>query len=254
MSALARYELLNLRRRRSLVASITVLTIGAVAIAITVLAIQHANSPLKNPPAGGEHNLSHEVFLLWMLGGLGAVLVGATAGAGDLSAGMFRDFVLTGRSRTRLYLSRIAPALAVILSILWLAFAVAATASVVLSDPAHAAPSLALIVQYGGWLTLSTTLSTIIAVGIAAVVGSQTIAITALLAWQLIITPSLIAANSLGRVREILLGSALGRLHPGPFPAHPPVAMPIVTSLVVIAAWTIVPLGLGARAVSRRDA
>lgn len=96
MTTLARYELLNLRRRRRLIAS-TALTIGAVSIAITVLAVLHADNSHSHAAAGGALNLSHQVFLLSMLGALAGVLVGATAGAGDITAGVFRDLVLTGR-------------------------------------------------------------------------------------------------------------------------------------------------------------
>lgn len=130
----------------------------------------------------------------------------------------------------------------------------AATASVTLTDHAHPAPAATLIGQYAGWLTLSTALSTTIALGIAALLGSQTIAIAALLAWQLIITPSLVPVGSLGASRDIILGSALDSLHPGPFPAKPPVAMSTAIAVAIIAAWTLVPLWLGARAIRHRDA
>ena len=45
-------------------------------------------------------------------GPLAAILIGVEAGAGDASAGVFRDLVATGRSRLALFASRVPAALA----------------------------------------------------------------------------------------------------------------------------------------------
>ena len=46
-------------------------------------------------------------------GSFAAILIGAEAGTVDLTAGVFRDLVATGRSRTALFLTRIPAAIAV---------------------------------------------------------------------------------------------------------------------------------------------
>ena len=63
------------------------------------------------------HNYGRLLDMLGVfMGPVAAVLIGAEAGAGDLAAGVFRDNVLTGRSRTALFLARIPAAVAVILT------------------------------------------------------------------------------------------------------------------------------------------
>ena len=76
--------------------------------------IEHASNPAHHGPAGGLHNYGRLLDLLGVfMGPVAAILIGAEAGAGDLAAGVFRDNVLTGRSRMALFLARIPAALAV---------------------------------------------------------------------------------------------------------------------------------------------
>jgi hypothetical protein len=56
------------------------------------------------------------------LGFIVAVTVGAAAGTTDLTDGMFRHLVITGRSRVALYLARIPAGLAILLPVVALAF------------------------------------------------------------------------------------------------------------------------------------
>ena len=50
--------------------------------------------------------------LALFFGPLAAILIGVEAGTGDASAGVFRDLVVTGRSRLALFASRVPAALA----------------------------------------------------------------------------------------------------------------------------------------------
>jgi hypothetical protein len=59
------------------------------------------------------------------------VIIGAVAGAGDLEADVYRDLVVTGRSRLALYASRIPGGLAFLLPFVVTAYALAAVAAVV---------------------------------------------------------------------------------------------------------------------------
>src|SRR5438128_3524909 len=141
-------ELLKLRKRRSLVLTVLALTVGAAIVTYGVLAILHVANPAHHGPAGGVTNLGHGLFVLAMLGAVAATLVGATAGAGDLGAGVFRELVVTGRSRTALFLARIPGGLAFLLGIVAVAYSIAAVASVVFAG-SGAAPSTGTLVAGG---------------------------------------------------------------------------------------------------------
>ena len=87
--------------------------------------IEHASNPAAYGPAGGLHHFGKMLDLLGVfMGPVAAVLIGAEAGAGDLAAGVFRDNVVTGRSRMALFLSRIPAALAVTFAVIGVAFAI----------------------------------------------------------------------------------------------------------------------------------
>src|SRR4029453_7832578 len=95
---LAQAELLKLRKRRGLVAAVAALTILPMVIAYVVLLSMHANDSVAHGPAGGLDNFTSTMDLLTTLTVVAAVLIGATLGTGDLSAGVFRELVVTGRS------------------------------------------------------------------------------------------------------------------------------------------------------------
>ena len=107
-------ELLKLRKRRGLVLSGLALTVLPMIVAYTVLLIVHAANPAKHGPAGGLQNLSDSMDVLTTLSGIAAILIGATLGAGDLSSGVFRELVVTGRSRLALFAARIPAGLALV--------------------------------------------------------------------------------------------------------------------------------------------
>ena len=90
------------------------LAVAPMLIGYGSLAYQHATDPGSNGPAGGVHNLAGSLDLLCGLGMVAAILIGATAGAGDLSSGVFRELVATGRSRRALYLARVPAGLALV--------------------------------------------------------------------------------------------------------------------------------------------
>jgi hypothetical protein len=100
-------DLLKLRRRRGLAVVIGLLTVAAVLITYGVMEMLHLIDSTKHGPAGGIANLGHGTFVVAALGGVAAAIVGGSAGAGDLEAGVYRELVVTGRSRLSLYLSRI---------------------------------------------------------------------------------------------------------------------------------------------------
>ena len=251
-------EVLKVRKRRGLMALITALTAGAIVAAGAVLAVLHAQDPAKYGPAGGLSNLANAAYILSMLGAVAAVLAGATMGAGDLQAGVFRDLVATGRSRLALFAARIPGGLAVLWPLVSVSWLIAAVGSVLLAgtDPR---PGVAVMAQGGAWALLAVTVVYLLALGMASLSGSRSATVAIVLAWQFAVTPLALAAAKLGVVREGLLTAALDRLIPAgllpgarPDPVSP--TMAVTVTAVVIAAWAVIPLAVGAWRTKIRDA
>ncbi|HEY0999410.1 MAG TPA: hypothetical protein VGD83_07215, partial [Streptosporangiaceae bacterium] len=73
-------------------------------------------------PAGSPGIFQALANLMAEFGFLSAAALGASAGTTDLSEGMFRHLVITGRSRLALYLARIPAGLAILLPLVAVAF------------------------------------------------------------------------------------------------------------------------------------
>lgn len=250
-------DFLKVRKRRGLVALAVMLTAGAIAAAGAVQALLHTQDPAKYGPAGGLSNLANAAYMLSMLGTVAAVLLGATMGAGDLQAGVFRDLVATGRSRLALFTARVPGGLALLWPLVAVSWLIAATGSALLagSDPR---PGAAVMVQGGAWTLLAATVVYLLALGLASLTGSRSATVAIVLAWQFAATPLALAAK-LGVLREGLLTAALDRLIPvGLLPGAPPnqvsPTMPVTVTATVIAAWAVIPLAAGAWRTSIRDA
>lgn len=108
-------KVLELRKRRGLMNALIVVNIGFPAVFLLIRLLTHAFAPRANPPAGGE--AIFEILaagFLPIFGFIVATTVGCTAGSRDLTEGMFRHLVVTGRSRLALYLARIPAGLAIV--------------------------------------------------------------------------------------------------------------------------------------------
>jgi hypothetical protein len=105
----------ELRTRRGLMIVLVVLDIGLPALFLLIRLLAHAFAPRANPAAGGQ-----VIFGVLAAGFLPtfafiiAATLGCTAGSRDLTEGMFRHLVVTGRSRLALYLARIPAGLAIV--------------------------------------------------------------------------------------------------------------------------------------------
>jgi hypothetical protein len=247
-------EFLKLRKRRGLVISALALTVLPMIIGYAVLLSIHAANPGKHGPAGGLENLSGSMDILTVLSGVAAILVGATLGAGDLGSGVFRELVVTGRSRLALFAARVPAGLALILPIVGVGYAVTATGSVVFAGSLDA-PSASLLVGSAAWLGLVTGLSLILALGVSSLLGSRGTTIGIVLGWQIVAAPVLLEIGALGSLREGLLGAATERLEPAAlFEGGTTVPMSLAAAALVIVAWTVVPLAVGAWRTCTRDA
>lgn len=255
MSRLVNAELLKLRKRRGLAVSAFALTVVPMVIAYAILLSLHAANPAKHGPAGGLRNFSDSIDLLMTLSAIAAILIGSTLGAGDLSSGVFRELVVTGRSRLTLFAARVPAGLAFVWAFVGVAFALTALASHLLAGSLHA-PNGTLLAETGAWLALMSALALVLALGVSSVVGSRGTTIGMVLAWQIVVTPLLIQVRVLGSSREGLLGAATERLRPGGLLNESAIhfGMTLAAAAAVILAWTVVPLALGAWRTATRDA
>ena len=85
----------------------------------------HAFAPKTYGPAGGYDIYTALVSgVLYVFGFIVAATLGATAGSADLTEGMFRHLVVTGRSRLALYVARIPAGLAIIVPLVAAGFTI----------------------------------------------------------------------------------------------------------------------------------
>ena len=182
-------EFLKLRKRRGLVLSSLGLTVVPMLVGYTVVAVQHASDPDRHGPGGGVENFVPSIGLLSGLVAIVAILIGVTAGTGDLRAGVFRELVITGRSRLSLFAARIPGGLALLLPFAAAGFVTAAVASIVLAG-GEPTPGFRLLVLTGAWIGLAAALTFVLALGVSSVVGSTGPSIGILLGWQLLARPA----------------------------------------------------------------
>ncbi len=257
MTALVTADLLKLRRRRGLVAVVSLLTVGAIVISNAIIELLHLADSTTHGPAGGVTMLGHQAFTVGALGAVAAAVVGAVAGAGDLEAGVYRDLVVTGRSRLALYSARIPAGLLFLLPFAAAAYALEAVVSVSWAGY-HPAPSLSVLLTTGVWTLLKVVFTYLLAVGIATAIGSRSYTIGILLAWTLAVTPLLASISALGWVRKLIPGVAIDALQPAALgeSARQGLAIPMAAATVaaVLLVWTLAALGAGGLRDTARDA
>ena len=94
-----------------------------------------------------------------------------------------------------------------------------------------------------------------LALGVSSALGSRGTTIGILLGWQLIVMPLALQIGVLGSLREGLVEAATERLEPARlFEGGAIVPMSLAAAVLVIAAWTVVPLAVGAWRTCTRDA
>ena len=124
-------RVMELRKRRGLMIALIVVNIGLPALFLLIRLLLHAFAPRTNPPAGNEIIFAVLVAgLLYTFGFIVAATVGCTAGSRDLTEGMFRHLVVTGRSRLALYLARIPAGLAIVVPLVAIGYTIVCAVSV----------------------------------------------------------------------------------------------------------------------------
>jgi hypothetical protein len=263
-------KFLELRRRRVLTAVTAAFTVGTPVIFYGIREIYHLSDPARYAPAGSGA-FANTVTLIAEFGFIAAVMLGATAGTSDLTDGMFRHLVITGRSRLALYLARIPAGLSILLSLAAVGFTVAALATAFLSGPEPASVAAALpgdLARSGLWLELDLAIGFTVGLGLGSLMGQRTVPVVLLTVWQIIITPQLAdhVLPHLINAQRIVPGVAMDQLKPatlaggvtvGPTGGIQPAALPPMPAwamAAVIGGWIFGWLAIGAWKMATRDA
>jgi hypothetical protein len=238
-------------------ATAVVLSTGGMIVTYTILVALHLSNPAKYSPAGGISHLGNVSEALIRITAVVSILIGATAGAGDLTVGFFRNLVVTGRSRVSLFLARIPGGLVILWPVIAVAFTVAAVASVVFAG-SLASPSIGLLIKDGLWLELEATVMFLLALGAGSIIGSRSTSISILLALELVATPIISSLSGLTWLRQLWIGTSLGRLEPLRLLPHDNASRTLAiaggSAIAVIVVWCVVAVVAGARRTVTRDA
>jgi ABC-type transport system involved in multi-copper enzyme maturation permease subunit len=249
-------DLLKLRKKRSTVIWALVLALVPIVIFYTVNAIEHASNS-SHEAAGGIASFHDGVRLLGgvFFGPLVAILIGVEAGTTDSSDGVFRDLVVTGRSRLALFASRVPAALALCWTIIIAAYLLILFGTFVFAANLPT-PSASQVLEGLGFVLLATGVLCTVAVGFASLVDSKPGAIIALIAWQVIASPLISSISSLGSGRDFVLTQAIANFGPAGIrdSRGTEVVMSGGTALIVLVVWVLVFLGLGAWRTRSMDA
>jgi hypothetical protein len=259
-------KVLELRKRRTLVTVMVAFTVALPVIFYGIRLIYHLADPARYAPAGAPNAFANVGSLMDEFGFIVAVTLGATAGTTDLTDGMFRHLVITGRSRLALYLARIPAGLSILLSLAAAGFTVACLVTAFLGSPHAAGVPAGGMVRSGLWLGLDLLIGFTVGLGLGSLMGQRTVPVILLIVLEIIITPVL-ADHPLPYFlngERLVVGVAMDQLKPaalaggthvGPAPGalHLP-PMPTWAMITVIAGWIIGWSAIGAWKMATRDA
>ena len=242
---MTRADFLKLRKKRGTLIWTLVLALAPIIIYFLVAAIEHSSNPHKYGPAGGAQNFRDGLRVIALFfGPLAAILIGVEAGTGDASAGVFRDLVVTGRSRLALFASRVPAALALCWIVMLLGYLLLILGIFAFAGGLPTPPS-STILNGLAFTFLATGALCVVAVGLASLTTSKPAAIIALIAWQVVASPLITHISALGSARKLVLTQAIAHYSPVPVGGNT-VAMSATTATLVIVAWIAIFLALGA--------
>lgn len=249
-------EWLKLFRRRGLLWGALISTVGGLVVVFAIVEGLHLADPTRHGPVGGANWFSSWLTGLSLTGAVVAIIIGAIAGTADVSSGVFRDLVATGCPRWKLFTARVPGALALLIPMITLGYAVVTAISVFFAG-GKPAPEATLLVQSYGWILLFTGFDLVIALGFASFAGSRAAAIAVLLAWQFIASPLLEQVSFLGSLRLALYTGALARLNQAPDMRSINIGGMTYTAAgaaIVLLAWVAVMLAAGWWRTTTREA
>jgi hypothetical protein len=244
-------EVLKLVRRRGLMIWSLLLTVGAVLVTQIIIIALHAANPDHYGPAGGRSNLEGYTFLLAGLGNVAAIIIGATAGTQDVSNGVFRDLVVTGRPRSTLFAVRVPGALLVFLPMLAAGFVLAIGVTYGFAGD-KVTPSATYVWHSIAYAVAITVVDVILAIGLASFASSRVV-VGVLIAWNAIVSHLLLALDVLGRGRKLIDVAAAEHFSPA-INDNNQIGMSGTTAVLVLLGWAAVAFVAGRWWTERRDA
>ena len=261
----------ELRKRRVLVTVTVAFTIALPVIFYGIRLIYHLSNPARYAPAGAPGAFATAGTVMDEFGFIIAITLGVTAGTADLTDGMFRHLVITGRSRLALYLARIPAGLSILLSLAAVGFTVACLVTAFGGSPEPATAvtvSVGDMIRSGLWLELDLIIGFTVGLGLGSLMGQRTVPVILLIVMEIIITPALAdhALPNFINGERLLVGVAMDQLKPaalaggttigpggGPRELHIP-PMPTWAMVTVILGWIIGWSAIGAWKMATRDA
>ena len=253
-------DFLKLRKKRGTLIWALVLAVAPLVIYFIFRGVQHSSSPAEHGPAGGISGFEDAMPVLALFfGPLAAIMIGTDGGAGDLAAGVFRDLVVTGRSRVALFASRVPAALGLCWLVMLVAYALLVIGTYALASGSPT-PGGALVINGLLFTLFSTGIICVVAVGFASLIGSRPAALTVLIGWQLIASRILENIESLGSSRRLILSQAVAHFSPIALGEHhgprggATVTMSTATAVIVSLVWIAVFCALGAWRTRQMDA
>lgn len=249
-------DFLKLRKKRGTLIWALILALAPLLIYFIVSAAQHSSDPTAHAPAGGLSGFTDGLRLVGeIFGPLAAIMIGTEAGAGDLTAGVFRDLVVTGRSRLGLFAARVPAALALTWIVVIAGYALTVLGTYLFASGSPT-PDGALLANGLGYTLLSTGVVCILAVAFASLTGSRPAALTVLIGWQLIASPLLANITSLGSSRKLVLSQTIVHFSPVDLGGDrgSSVSMASATAVLIMLVWLGLFLALGAWRTRTMDA
>jgi ABC-type transport system involved in multi-copper enzyme maturation permease subunit len=248
-------DFLKLRKKRGTVIWALALAVLPLVIFFIVRAAQHSSNPIKYEPAGGLSGYTDGLRIIALFfGPLAAIMIGTDAGAADVTSGVFRDLVVTGRSRLALFATRVPAALALTWLVVAFSYAVLVIGTYAFASNAPT-PNASLLLNGLAFSGMTTGVICVIAVGFASLTASRAAALTALIGWHLVASPILAGISSLGDSRKVLLSQAMAHFSPVHLgDRSSSVTMAAGTAVVVLVAWVAAFLALGAWRTRTMDA
>ena len=226
----------------------TGVTFAAVLIVAVALVIVHTLRPGRNPSIGGQPMLDGVSGAVWLLGGVGAIVIGALAGSYDVAQGTMRYLVLTGVRRVAMYAARTVALVVAVLLALAPALAVGIAFVYVLPSEAEANVKPSELGDVVWTCLLWPTVFAVIAMGIGSLLRSNGAAVAISLFFAFAAAPLLglvsAASDTLG---DLMLLPALDRVTGADEGA------PLAAAALAVVAWVGVFWSAGAVRITRDE-
>lgn len=241
-------DLLKLRKRHGIMIVTGVITIGVVTLLIFIPEILHLYNASKYGPAGGSEAYNRLVTVGGRLFVIAAAIFGTTLGCQDAEAGVLRDMIATGRSRTKIFLSRILADI-----IFWTVLFVITWAWGMIFIYAFAgaspAPKGGILIHGILWVWGTVLVISVLALCVATLFASRGPAIAIVIGWTIVVENILLQITFLNKYRDGLLVAASDRLSSSPRDVaqllSTGVRISAAGAFLIYVVWLAVFIGLG---------